>query len=89
MRGSRDLGRLEGQPGPDRSLLWTERKREGVSYIAVQPKASLGEYFSQNQLTKEFSVSQEPACLTALRIHTFGDAFQSVASGALGLQLLG
>lgn len=89
MSGSRDLGRLEEQSGPDGSLLWTERKREGVSYIAVQPKACLGESFSQNQLTKEFCVSQEPVCLTALRIHTFGDAFQSAASGALGLKLQG
>lgn len=60
MRGSRDLGRREGQPGSDGSLLRTVRKREGASYIAVQPQASLGESYSQNQLAKEFSVSQEP-----------------------------
>lgn len=43
--------------------LRVKEKREKSVFTVVQSKASLGESFSQNPQTKEFSVSQEPACL--------------------------
>lgn len=66
----------------------SERKWKKVSYTAVQSKANLRESFSQNQLTKESSVSQEPFCLSTLRIHKLRDEFQSAASRARGLKAL-